>query len=65
MYRKSDPDAKVIPKPGLVSKIDNTAVMILTLVFIVLSYFTLRFYRRNFFCSILEEEIVLQPFLEK
>ena len=46
---KTDPDLKTWNSSRLVCKIDNIAVMILTSVFVILSYFTLRFYKRNYF----------------
>ena len=56
---KTDPDLKTRNSSGLVCKIDNMTVMILTSVFIILSYFTLRFCSRNYFYSSLHTEIVL------
>ena len=55
------PDLKTRNSSRLVCKIDNVTVVILTSVFIILRYFTLRFYRRNYFNSSqsLHEEIVL------
>ena len=40
---KTDPDLKTRNSSRLVCKIDNITVMILTTVFIILSYFALRF----------------------
>ena len=58
---KTDPDLKTLNSSRLVCKIDNITVMILISVFIILSYFALRFYRRSYFYSSqsLHEEIVL------
>ena len=58
---KTDPDLKTRNTSTLLCKIDNMTVMILTAVFIILSYFALRFQRRNYFYSSksLHEEIVL------
>ena len=56
---KTDPDLKTRNSSGLVCKIDKITVMFLTSVFIILGYFTLRFYRRNYFYSSLHKEIVL------
>ena len=58
---KTDPDLKTLNSSRLVCKIDNITVMILTSVFIILSYFALRFYRCNYFYSSqnLHEEIML------
>ena len=58
---KTDPDLKIRNSSRLVCKINNITVMILTSVFIILSYFALRFYRRNYFYSSqsLHKEIVL------
>ena len=39
--------------------VKKTLLSVLTSVFIILSYFTLSFYRRNHYYSSLEEEIVL------
>ena len=41
---KTDPDLTIRNSSGLVCKIDNIVVMILNSVFVILSYFTLRFY---------------------
>ena len=62
---KTDPDLKTRSWSGLVCKIDNIAVMIMTLVLIVLSYLTLRFYRCNYFYDSLEQEIVLTAICTK
>ena len=52
---KTDPALKTRNCSRLVCKIDNITVTLLTLVFIVPSFFTLRFYRRNYFWSNLKQ----------
>ena len=64
---KADLDLKTLNSSRLVCKIDNITVMILTSVFIILSYFALRFYRRNCFYSSqsVHEDIMLTAFCGK
>ena len=56
---KTDPAFKTRNRSGLVCKIDNITVILLTLVFIVPGHFTLRFYKRNYVYSSIEEEMEL------
>ena len=64
---KTDPDLKTRSSTRLVCEIDNITVMILTSVFIILSYFALRFYRCYYFYSSqsVHEEIMLTTVYEK